>query len=111
MAAGAGAGRRQPRGRGRGSRWPRSSPRSSPPERRWVRLQGAAAEPRAPRAAGRCRGKRAGAASVRRSLVAGSQLVELDGKIEKTLDTRTAAAVAENMELGGFQDDSAVDAG
>ena len=41
----------------------------------------------------------------------GSQLVELDGRIEKTLDTRTAAAVAENMELDGFQDDSAVDAG
>ena len=111
MAVGAGAGRRQPRGRGRGrgrgSRWPRSSPRSSPPERRWVRLQGAAAEPRAPRAAG----TRAGAAAVRRSLVAGSQLVELDGRIEKTLDMHTAAAVAENMELDGFQDDSAVDAG
>ena len=48
---------------------------------------------------------------MRRSLVAGSQLVELDGKIEKTLDTRTAAAVAENMELGGFQDEAAAVAG
>ena len=48
---------------------------------------------------------------MRRSLVAGSELVELDGKIEKTLDTRTAAAVAENMELDGFQDEAAVVAG
>ena len=48
---------------------------------------------------------------MRRSLVAGSQLVQLDGKIEKTLDMRTAAAVAENMELGGFQDEAAVVAG
>ena len=43
--------------------------------------------------------------------MAGSQLVELDGKIEKTLDMHTAAAVAENMELGGFQDEAAVVAG
>ena len=48
---------------------------------------------------------------MRRSLVTGSELVELAGKIEKTLDTRTAAAVAENMELGGFQDVAAVVAG
>ena len=65
----------------------------------------------APRAAGRRRGTRAEAASVRRSLVTGSELVELDGKVEKTLDTRTAAAVAENMELDGFQDEAAVVAG
>lgn len=48
---------------------------------------------------------------MRRSLVTGSELVELDGKVEKTLDTRTAAAVAENMELDGFQDEAAVVAG
>ena len=43
--------------------------------------------------------------------MAGSELVAWAGKIEKTLDTRTAAAVAENMELGGFQDEAAVVAG
>ena len=48
---------------------------------------------------------------MRRSLVTGSELVEFDGKIEKTLDTRTAAAVAENKELDGFQDEAAVVAG
>ena len=41
----------------------------------------------------------------------GSQLIELAGKIEKTLDMHTAAALAENMELGGFQDEAAVVAG